>query len=126
VLGSNRPKQTKKLFTMSQEEKIFADGFLFKRNEKAPDFVVGRMSIKVEEAIAFMKQHEKGGWVNLGVKTARSGNYYIELDTFEAKSKEGAVDKYFAKSSPKLNGDMANQFNEAQQAQEEENDDLPF
>lgn len=83
-----------------QVEKIFADGFLFKRNEKAPDFVVGRMSIKVEEAIAFMKQHEKSGWVNLGVKTARSGNYYIELDTFEAKGKESAVDKYEAKAKP--------------------------
>jgi len=108
---------------MAQEEKIFADGFLFKRNENAPDFVVGRMSIKVEEAIAFMKQHEKGGWVNLGVKTARSGNYYIELDTFEAKSKEGAVDKYMAKqkSAPQLNGDMANEFNASQ-----EDDDLPF
>ncbi len=110
---------------MAQEEKIFADGFLFKRNENAPDFVVGRMSIKVEEAIAFMKQHEKGGWINLGVKTARSGNYYIELDTFEAKPKEGAVDKYFAKekakSAPQLNGDMANQFNASQ-----EEDDLPF
>ena len=111
------------------EEKIFADGFLFKRNEKAPDFVVGRMSIKVDEAIAFIKQHEKGGWVNLGVKTARSGNYYIDLDTFEAKNdsskKEGAVDKYMAKekakASPQLNGDMANQFNASQ-----EEDDLPF
>ena len=113
-----------------QDEKIFADGFLFKRNEKAPDFVVGRISIKVEEAIAFMKQHEKNGWVNLGVKTARSGNYYIDLDTFEANndsSKDSAVDKYEAKkNAPKLNGDMANQFNEAQQAQEEEDDDLPF
>lgn len=98
------------------EEKIFADGFLFKRNEKAPDFVVGRMSIKVEEAIAFMKQHEKSGWVNLGVKTARSGNYYIELDTFEAKGKESAVDKYEAKGKP--TAPVAKQ--------EEEEDDLPF
>jgi len=112
---------------MAQDEKIFADGFLFKRNEKAPDFVVGRMSIKVEEAIAFMKQHEKNGWVNLGVKTARSGNYYIELDTFEAKSQESAVDKYESKNRPipKMNGDMANQFNEAQEFKDEE-DDLPF
>jgi hypothetical protein len=110
-----------------QVEKIFADGFLFKRNEKAPDFVVGRLSIKVEDAIAFMHQHQKNGWVNLGVKTARSGNYYIELDTFEAKSQDSAVDKYEAKkNAPKLNGDMANQFNEAQQAQEDEEDDLPF
>lgn len=66
------------------EEKIFADGFVFKRNENAPDFVVGRISIKVNEAIDFIKKHEKNGWVNLGVKTARSGNYYIDLDTFEA------------------------------------------
>lgn len=111
-----------------QAEKIFADGFLFKRNEKAPDFVVGRLSIKVEEAIAFMNQHQKNGWVNLGVKTARSGNYYIDLDTFEAKTQDSAVDKYEAKAkppppTPKMNGDMANQFNEAQ---EEEEDDLPF
>jgi hypothetical protein len=109
------------------DEKIFADGFVFKRNENAPDFVVGRISIKVEEAIAFIKQHQKNGWVNLGVKTARSGNYYIDLDTFEA-TKDSAVEKYEAKakpppSVPKMNGDMANQFNEAQ---EEEEDDLPF
>lgn len=104
---------------MAQEEKIFADGFLFKRNEKAPDFVVGRISIKVEEAIAFMKQHQKNGWVNLGVKTARSGNYYIDLDTFEAKDdsskKESAVDKYEAKAKAKQ-----------PEPQEEEEDDLPF
>ena len=77
------------------EEKIFADGFVFKRNEKAPDFVVGRISIKVDEAVAFIKQHQKNGWVNLGVKTARSGNYYIDLDTFEANNdsskKEGSA-----------------------------------
>lgn len=100
------------------DEKIFADGFLFKRNEKAPDFVVGRLSIKVEDAIAFMKQHEKGGWVNLGVKTARSGNYYIDLDTFEAKSQDSAVDKYEAK---KPNTAAQQVLSEA-----DEEEDLPF
>jgi len=34
---------------MANEEKIFADGFSFKRNEKAPDFVVGRLSIKADD-----------------------------------------------------------------------------
>jgi len=103
---------------MQQEEKIFADGFVFKRNEKAPDFVVGRISIKVEEAIAFMKQHQKNGWINLGVKTARSGNYYIELDTFEAKSKDSAVEKYEEKSKKPNTA--------AQQILSEVDDDLPF
>lgn len=41
--------------------------------------------MKVDEAIAFIKQHEKRGWVNLNIKTARSGNHYIELDTYEPK-----------------------------------------
>ena len=68
---------------MAQDEKIFADGFSFKRNEKAPDFVVGRLSIKAEDGVAFIRQHEKGGWVNLNIKTARSGNHYVELNTYE-------------------------------------------
>ena len=106
---------------MADQEKIFADGFLFKRNEKAPDFVVGRISIKVEEAIAFMHQHQKNGWVNLGVKTARSGNYYIDLDTFEAKSQDSAVDKYESKKQTAPAPAPA-----PMQQEEEEEDDLPF
>ena len=113
-----------------QQEKIFADGFIFKRNPKAPPFVVGRVSMKVEEAIAFLKTHEKNGWVNVDIKEARSGNHYIELDTFVSNN-DSAVDKYEAKakpppSVPQMNGDMANEFNQSQQSQEEEEDDLPF
>jgi hypothetical protein len=72
-------------------EKIFADGFVFKRNEKAPDFVVGSISVKVEEATAFLKQHAKNGWVNLQVKNSQGGKYYIELDTFEPKVQQQAT-----------------------------------
>lgn len=71
-------------------EKVFADGFVFKRNEKAPDFVVGNISVKVEEATAFLKQHTKNGWVNLQVKNSQGGKYYIELDTFEPKQQAPA------------------------------------
>lgn len=72
---------------MATEEKIFAEGISFKRNENAPDFVIGRLSLKIEDAIPFLKENAKGGWVNLSVKQARSGNYYVELDTFEPKKK---------------------------------------
>jgi hypothetical protein len=85
---------------MQQEEKIFADGFSFKRNEKAPDFVVGRLSMKVDEAIAFMKENEKKGWVNLSIKTARSGNYYLELDTYEPKKPTETEKAPASKSKP--------------------------
>lgn len=86
---------------MAQEEKIFAEGFSFKRNENAPDFVVGRLSLKVDEAIAFMKDNNKNGWVNLNIKTARSGNHYIELDTFEPKGKTNTTAPAPAKAKAK-------------------------
>lgn len=70
-----------------EQEKIFADGFIFKRRETAPEFVIGNLSVKVDEAIAFLKNNEKSGWVNLSIKKARSGNNYIELDTFEPTKK---------------------------------------
>ncbi len=104
-----------------QEEKIFADGFIFKRNKKAPDFVIGRMSIKVDDAIAFLKQHEENGWVNLSTKQARSGNYYVELDTFKPNN-DSAVDKY---NNAKQSTPPPPPAPEPQIV-EEEQDDLPF
>lgn len=71
-----------------ENERIFADGFIFKRSEKAPDFVAGNMSVKVDEAITFLRNNERNGWVNLNVKKSRKGNYYIELDQFEPKGSQ--------------------------------------
>jgi hypothetical protein len=76
---------------MSQD-KIFADGFLFKRRDNAPDFVIGNISVKVEEAIAFLNTHKKNGWVNLNVLNSQAGKPYIELDTFVPKSKEAVAE----------------------------------
>ena len=66
------------------EEKIFADGFSFKRRDNAPEFVVGRQSIKVDEAIEFLTKNQKNGWVNIDIKQAKNGNYYCELDNWES------------------------------------------
>lgn len=71
------------------KEKIFADGFSFKKNDNAPSFVVGKLSLKIDDAIAFIKSNDKNGWVNLNINQSNSGNYYVELDTWEpAKKKE--------------------------------------
>jgi hypothetical protein len=68
---------------MEKQEKVFADGFIFKRSENAPDWVVGNMSVKVEDAITFLQANAKNGWVNLKVNSAKSGKFYMELDTWE-------------------------------------------
>jgi hypothetical protein len=69
-------------------EKVFADGFSFKRRESAPDFVIGNVSIKVDEAVPFLQKNAKNGWVNLNVLTAKSGKQYIELDQWEPNKEE--------------------------------------
>ena len=73
-------------------ETSFADGFIFKRKENAPDFVVGSQSIKVEEAIAFLQANQKNGWVNLDIKQSKGGKYYCQLDTWQPKPKSEKKD----------------------------------
>lgn len=66
------------------DDKIFANGFLFKdKNEQAPEWVIGKMSIKVDEATEWLNEHADGGWVNVEIKRAQSGKPYIELDKWK-------------------------------------------
>jgi hypothetical protein len=69
--------------------------------------------MRVDEAVAFIKQHERNGWVNLNIKTARSGNHYVELDTYEAQ----------AEQSPKLNAAAPKA---KPKAAPQETEELPF
>jgi len=96
----------------NETDKVFADGFIFKRNGNAPDFVIGRLSLKASEAIAFINEHQKNGWVNLDIKKARSGNYYVELDTFESTKSNDASSGKPSAAAP--------------QASASEEEDLPF
>lgn len=73
---------------MQKQEKIFADGFIAKRNENAKDFLVVKLSLKADEATAFINKHQKNGWVNLEVKKNGVGKFYVELDTFVPQKQE--------------------------------------
>ena len=74
---------------MNKTEKIFADGFMFKMQPDSPEWVVGSLSLKAEDAIAFINSHADKGWVNLKINIGKSGKPYVELDTFKPKPKEG-------------------------------------
>lgn len=75
----------------TKKEKIFAGGFIFKRkNEKAPEFVKGHISIKVEEAVKFIQTHDNKGWVNLDLKESQGGKLYLELNTFVPKAQDNS------------------------------------
>jgi len=65
-------------------EKIFIDGLrLSKPSPKAPEWIKAKVSFKVDELIEFLKKHDKNGWVNADLKESKSGNFYMELDTFK-------------------------------------------
>lgn len=68
---------------MANQEKLFAKGFNFKRSDNAPDWVVGKLSLKALEAIEFIKQNTGTEWLNLNICQGKQGNYYVELDTWK-------------------------------------------
>jgi len=67
------------------KDKIFADGFSFNKREDAPAFVIGKVSVKVADALTFLKSHDSNGWVNLDIKQSKGGKFYMELDTWTPK-----------------------------------------
>lgn len=69
---------------MNNQEKIFADGIRFQEpGPKAPQWVKGKISVKVDAFIAFLQIHAKNGWVNLDLKKSKKGVLYLELNTWQ-------------------------------------------
>lgn len=95
-------------------DKIFTNGLIFKApHQKAPDYVKGTLSVKVEDFKAFLDEHNKNGWVNISLKEAKSGKYYAELDTWEpGKAKKAPED--------------ASEGSQEEQSEEISADDIPF
>lgn len=71
-------------------EKIFADGLRFtERADPMPQFIKGRLSIKVPDFISFLEKHQSNaGWVNITIKESTKGNIYCELDTWTPTKKD--------------------------------------
>ena len=70
-----------------QQETVFADGMLFNRkHENAPDFVLGSVSFKADDFIAFLQKHKKAdGWVNVDMLKPKDADKkpYFKLNTWE-------------------------------------------
>jgi hypothetical protein len=69
--------------TGNQNSKL-TKGILFKEpHPNAPDFIVGKLSIKKDDFIEYLKDKGNNGWVNLEIKLSRDGKTYIELDDWK-------------------------------------------
>lgn len=70
---------------MSNDTK-FIDGLIVKApNERAPEYVKARLSIKREELMAWLAQ-QSGEWINADVKVAQSGKWYAAVDDWKPPS----------------------------------------
>ncbi len=72
------------------DEKIFAAGLIVKRHERAPEFVLCNLSVKVDEFTAFAQQHQSNGWLNIQCKVSKNGKMYAELDTWKPTDGDAA------------------------------------
>ncbi len=77
------------------DEKTFAKGIYFgKPHPNAPDFVKGKIDIKVDDLMLFLKEHEnEKGYVNLDLKESKAGKLYLELNTFKPQPPKDMQDK---------------------------------
>ena len=91
------------------DTKVFAEGFYFDRRENAPDFVVGRISVKVNKAKDFLDaQANDKGYVNLNILRSRDGGYYMEVDKWQPKKRDDGTWTPKVEESPVVDNDDEN------------------
>ena len=63
---------------------VFANGmFVKERDQKTPEFILGRFSFKAEEFIALLNQYKNAaGYVNIDLKKSKAGKKYFEVNTW--------------------------------------------
>ena len=72
---------------MTDDNKFPKGIFLSKPKEGAPEFVRGKIGIKVEDAIPWLKEKANdAGYVNLDILLSREGSLYLKHNDFKSKS----------------------------------------
>jgi hypothetical protein len=69
----------------------FTRGLFFNEpHEKAPDFVIGSLSISRDNFMEWLEQQEPNekGYVRVAIKRSKEGKIYCALDTYEAKGRQ--------------------------------------
>lgn len=74
---------------MEKKEPVFVDGMRFDRpKEGAPDFVKGRISVKLDDFIRFAQAHKNDrGYLNIDLKKSQKGVLYLQLDDWKPAPK---------------------------------------
>ena len=81
---------------MENQESVLVSGFYPKpRHERAPDFVIAKASVNLEQFAAFVKEFKAANpqeeWLNLDMKLSKSGKGYASVDTWKPDPEKAAA-----------------------------------
>lgn len=103
-------------------EKKFIDGLLVKPpRDGAPDYLVGKLSMKREELIAWLQQQD-GEWINADIKIAQSGKWYAQVDDWKPDRHRGGGQQ----QAPRQQAQRPQQAQQQAPADDFADDDIPF
>lgn len=97
----------------------YLNGLIFKhKHEKAPDYVIAKVSIKRLELIESLQARD-GEWINLELKESQGGKLHAPIDNWKPNSDGGGA---------KRSGPRRDEFsdNGRQPAPAKTADDVPF
>lgn len=82
-------------------ERVFANGAYFKEKPQAPEWVIGGLSIKVDDFISCLKENQnEEGYVNFDIKKSKDGKTYIEVDTWRPEKAAPKAEEPTADNNP--------------------------
>jgi len=82
-------------------EKELAKGIFFKDpHPNAPDFVKGKISIRIEEFKKFLEEKSGDEWINLQISESRGGKNYISVDNWKPNASKAKTESYTPPSQP--------------------------
>lgn len=107
-------------------ESTFVNGMIAKRKDNAPEFVLCNLSLKVEELITFMQQHQDNGWVNIDVKRSKQGKVFAALNTWKPTNQGGQVNNNFGQPQPSQGFQERFQQEQPYPSNNGNGDEIPF
>lgn len=91
---------------MADQNNKLAKGILFKEpHVNAPDFIIGKLSIKNDEFINYLNSVKDGDWTNFEVKLSRDGKPYVEIDTWKPTGQGQPTNSASSTSPPRQKND---------------------
>lgn len=66
----------------------FVEGLFIKRGEKAPDFVMGNLSIEVDKFRNWLIKNQEGKYINIKLLKSKKGGYYAQVDDWKPEGEK--------------------------------------